>query len=295
MTQTPLPITPATLQCHAKLNLSLLIYKGRRDGYHPLRSVFQTISLHDTLMITPIPEKTLTISSNNSDVPLDKRNILFKVYSLIQNDIANGFCIHIDKHIPMGGGLGGGSSNAAGFIYYLTHHYPKLKSRLTPKKISLKIGADVPFFLQGYTALVSGIGETIRTLPIQKTPAFLLILPHIHSDTKTIYQTFDKEKPEAKRPGPTPKWMIKNHIGHNDLKDIVFNLNPELKHFETALKAEGLPQLYMSGSGSTLFIPLHTETEEKNILRFIKKTAPQYQTYNAEPISKPAIQVIKRS
>ena len=279
-----------TINCHAKLNFSLLIYKARKDNYHPLRSIFQTIDLHDTLTITPMPEKILTINCTNNQVPTDEQNILFKVYNLVEKHLQNGFIIDIQKRIPMGGGLGGGSSNAAGFIKYLKEHYPLLETQLTNKKISLKIGADVPFFLQGKTALVSGIGEKITHIPIKIQTPLLLILPDIHCDTKTIYQTFDLAKEKKKKPGPTPKWMITKHIGHNDLKKIAFGLHPKLLAFELSLKKEGIQELYMSGSGSTLFIPLtHTKYEEK-ITTIIQTSYPNFRTYKAIPIATEAIQ-----
>ena len=281
-----------SIKSHAKLNLSLLIYKARKDGYHPIRSIFQTLSLYDTLTIQPISEKTLRLSSSHPDVPTDEKNILFKVYTLIKDQIPHGFKISIEKNIPMGGGLGGGSSNAAAFITYLLKHYPQLKSRLNNQTIGLKIGADVPFFLQGKTALVSGIGEKCRVIPPKLNHPIFLISPGIHCDTKKIYQTFDKKVESAKHPGPTPKWMIQNHSGKNDFKDIVFTLYPELRIFENDLLEIGVSPLFISGSGSTLFLLIKNPDNLKKAKTLITKKYPHFKTFETQPLHAEAIHIL---
>lgn len=283
--------TTTRLNSFAKLNLSLLVYKPLKNNYHPLRSIFQTINLHDTLSITPQSQKKLTITSNNPNVPHDEKNILHKVYA---NTIGleNGFQIHIQKDIPMGGGLGGGSTNAAAFITYLKKFYPHTIKNLTDKKISLNIGADVPYFLYGKTALVGGIGEKITPIPQRITTNFLLILPHIHCDTKTIYQCYDTQIHTLKKSGKTPIWMLKNHIGHNDLKAVVFSLNPELQQLETLLSEQNVP-LYMSGSGSTLFIPLNDPSFEEKTRHILNTYYPHFSIHTISPIASEAITFIK--
>lgn len=283
--------TPIIIQSFAKLNLSLLVYKPLKNNYHPICSIFQTINLYDTLTITPKAEKKLSITSNNSNVPLDEKNILHKVYANATS-LQIGFNIDIKKEIPMGGGLGGGSTNAAAFIAYLKRFYPETIKDLTDKKISLKIGADVPYFLYGKTALVRGIGEKITPIAQHITTNFLLILPPIHCNTKTIYQMYDTHIDQLKKSGKTPSWMLKNHIGHNDLKKIVFSLNPELEELETRLSNHNI-SLYMSGSGSTLFIPLDTLFCEEKAIHILKKHYPHFLTHQVTPIESEAIKFVE--
>lgn len=283
-------MTQAKLHSHAKLNLSLLVYKPQKNNYHPLRSIFQTINLYDTLIIQPQTEKSLNISCDNKLVPTDQKNILYKVFQQLEN-IPHGFKIHIEKKIPMGGGLGGGSSNAAAFIKYLEIYYPASIKKLSAKKISLKIGADVPFFLTGKTALVGGIGEKITTIETKIKNDFALILPNIHSDTKQIYQDYDKNISHLKKSGKTPQWMLDTHVGHNDLKKVVFELNPILNSFENELKKENIA-LFMSGSGSTLFIPNTNDNINKKIKTIIKNGYPGFNLVSAKAIDTEAIKLV---
>ena len=145
-----------TLASYAKLNLNLHIYKPLANGYHPLQSVFQTISLSDILYITPLESREVSLNCSNPALTIDSSNSIIKVYNWAASKLPVGFDIRLEKHIPMGAGLGGGSANAATFLQFLNEHYLHLEES-DLLEASLQFGADVPFFIKSGRALVSGI------------------------------------------------------------------------------------------------------------------------------------------
>jgi 4-diphosphocytidyl-2-C-methyl-D-erythritol kinase len=278
---------PYTIRTHAKINLSLLVFPPQSDTYHPICSIFQTLSLYDTLTIQPQTEKNCVITSNKADLPTDTSNILTKLYLSLQTQLPDGFRIHIEKHIPMGGGMGGGSSNAAGFLLYLNHHYLKLS---LPDLITLAkpLGADIPFFLVGGTALVTGIGENIRPLATLVDKHYLLITPPIHCSTADIFTAFDARPYLYKTIIPPPPTLLRHHLGENSLRTTVFNLYPEFKDLEKWV-IKHKKDLYMSGSGATTFIPFESLSDCKDFYEKVIQAFPTYTVHCTYPVSGAAI------
>lgn len=261
------------LQTCAKLNLSLLVYRARKDGYHPLCSIFQSIQLHDILTINKTNKHSLSITTSNTSLPTDNQNIISKIYNHYKDKLSYGYSVNIIKRIPMGGGLGGGSSNAAGFLYALNKYEQWNFSLKQLAKMGLKFGADIPFFFYGPTALVRGIGEKITPLPMKNSQHFVLINPNIHSSTGDIFRLFDSITPPV-IPTKTPKDILTHYYGPNDLLPIVCRLYPEINHFYTQTK-KIYPTLSMSGSGATFFIPCN-KSEIQRIQDTLRKNFPSY-------------------
>lgn len=278
-----------TITTYAKLNLSLCVYAPREDHYHPLQSIFQTISLHDTLTIDTVSEKGLSITSSDPSIPTDSRNILFKTYDTLKDQLPVGFSIDLKKNIPHGAGMGGGSTNAAGFLKYLNDTYLDLSiDSLIP--IATSLGADVPFFLYGGTAYVDGIGERIRPIePQDSATHYLLVKPPIYCSTKDIFTKFDASNPK-KDPGTQNEFLLAQHLNNNDLKDTVFNLDPRFKQTEDVITQLTQSPVYMSGSGSTLFSPISKDIYE-NILPALKTKLPDTFIALCSPIHGPAIRI----
>ncbi len=256
---------------YAKINLSLVVYPPRQDGYHPLCSVFQNISLADEMFITSSFNKGLDIISDNNNLPTNENNILFKVYNKIKDKLDFGLKIKINKNIPIGAGLGGGSSNAAGFIAFLQE---VLRLNFTNQELlnlALSIGADVPFFLFGYgTSFVTGIGEIIEPIKKSSFDYFLLLKPPIAIPTKLIYQNFDNYlTTELKNELASIKEeeIKKIQLSKNYLEPVVYKLFPEIKNIHEKLESLGL-KIHLSGSGATSFIPF---TEEHTALIWEQK------------------------
>ena len=135
---------------YAKINLGLQVLNKREDGYHNLHSLFMEINLADELSFREASELNLGIEG--ADLPLDENNLITKAYRLIRSkveDVQSEYSIHLKKKIPIGGGLGGGSSNAATVLKGLNSLYKLDLGRKTLEKLAIKIGADVPFFIKG--------------------------------------------------------------------------------------------------------------------------------------------------
>lgn len=278
-----------TIKTHAKLNLSLRVYAPREDGYHPLQSIFQTISLHDILTIETTPEKGCSITCTAPEIPTDHRNILHKTYTLLENKLPIGLKITLTKHIPNGAGMGGGSTNAAGLLRVLNNEYLNLSEK-DLINIAVTIGADVPFFLLGGTAYVEGIGE-IMTPVYNSTPHthYLLVKPPIHCSTKDIFTRFDATQP-TKAPTSPCQDILDQHLNTNDLKDTVFQLDPRFKETEDILSNLLNSPIYMSGSGSTLFTSITPETYAKHLPE-LKEKLPNTFIHICTPVHGPAITI----
>ncbi|MFC1771237.1 4-(cytidine 5'-diphospho)-2-C-methyl-D-erythritol kinase [Candidatus Margulisiibacteriota bacterium] len=272
---------------YAKLNLSLRVYAPLKNNYHPICSIFQNISLYDELAIKIDPiKKGLTLSSSNKQLPLDKTNILTKIYTKYQNKIPFGLDIRIKKNIPIGSGMGGGSSNAGGFLAFLNLYAGWNLSDLKLAKLAVKFGADIPFFLFGGTALVRGIGDKIKPINTSKYKYFVLINKDISINTKTIYQDFDKLNPTAKNPVRTPKIVLKQHLGENFLKAAVFSRYPDLKEIENIIINAGAPKVYLSGSGATLFLAFKKLKEAQKWQEKISGVLPKTNITLAKAVTK---------
>lgn len=240
-----------TLTSPCKLNLFLkIINKCPQTGYHYLNSLFVLHhDLHDT--ITVQESHTTQITCNK---PITGTNILTKCLSLVQQKGLNvHFNIHITKNIPIGAGLGGGSSNAGTFLRYLTTTY---NIAFTPQEL-VKIGADVAFFYYGYNiAFCSGFGEIVEPVTLDFKYKLHLTHPDIHISTPTIYKNFKLQHPYS-----NPKHFYKpqytlNDIQslENDLQPVVASLHPQITKVLAQLKTSNTFDVTrMSGSGSTCF------------------------------------------
>ena len=180
---------------HAKINLGLQVLNKREDGYHNLHSLFMEIDLADELSFREASELKLGIEG--ADLPLDENNLITKAYRLIQSkveDIQSEYSIHLKKKIPLGGGLGGGSSNAATVLITLNQLWELNLTENELENMSKSLGADVPFFIKGGIQLIEGIGDMLS--PIDPSPIkdfqFVLVVPPIHISTPWAYRALNK-------------------------------------------------------------------------------------------------------
>jgi 4-diphosphocytidyl-2-C-methyl-D-erythritol kinase len=260
----------ASVPAYAKLNLSLLVLGRRPDGYHELRTIFQTIALHDTLTIRYQPSGPLKISL---DDPLNlPDNLILQAARAYAEAVSLRGRLHlsIEKRIPPGGGLGGGSSDAAATLLAL----PALTGRPLPfpalASLALALGSDVPFFLHGGAALGLGRGEELYPLPAPRAPYVLLISPGIHVSTAGAFRslarplltelTFSERIPRLEtfracveavsEARPVRSWQA---FCGNDFEEAVFSRHPKLDSIRRTLEKYGAGPARMSGSGSTVF------------------------------------------
>ncbi|CAK7032426.1 MAG: 4-diphosphocytidyl-2-C-methyl-D-erythritol kinase [Desulfovibrio sp.] len=256
-----------TLRAGCKINVFLRVTGVRDDGYHTLESLFLPLDEpFDTLTIKPAA-KGSGFCFSCSDAALTNNNILQKTYTAFAK--ATGFVPDIDvfleKAIPYGAGLGGGSSDAAALLTYC-NSTAKREGRkfLAPHELTAlaaQLGADVPFFLFRRAAIVRGIGEIIEPAVNPVAGMYLvLVCPQVHVPTAWAFNAWDRENAEkhvhstlTNRGENDTRPLVRGICVHNDLEAVVFKRHPELGEVVTALRDHGAEAAAMSGSGASLF------------------------------------------
>jgi 4-diphosphocytidyl-2-C-methyl-D-erythritol kinase len=249
----------------AKVNLRLDILGKRPDNYHELRTIFQTISLHDELKLRPSQASgiCLTIQGNEAlSLEPVRKNLVYAAVDALRRELGvrSGVEIDLRKKIPAGRGLGGGSSDAAaallGYLRLTRRTVPA--SRLT--EIAASLGADVPFFLFGGRALGIGRGDEIYPLPDVPKLTVLVVSPHdIHVPTPDAYRWL--KVPALTKNRATPKlwefcalcWSAQGSGLSNDFEGPVFRRHPRLAQIKRALLQRGAAEASLAGSGSAVF------------------------------------------
>ena len=287
-----------SVKSHAKLNLCLYVNGKRDDGYHELTMLMTCIDLHDQ-MIFDFCRPGITVACMHPLVPEDGSNLAVKAaerfYSglHIKNDTAaalggktgqstswrecvarqnSGVHITIEKEIPVGGGLGGGSSNAAAVLNTLNRHFGEPFTEDGLMEMACSIGADVPFFMKGKTAIAQGIGEKLTPYPALMLPKFVLLFhPGFFASTAEVFKNVDLVLTETKKsnissllktPGDKLAW---DKVLHNDLEDAACRCYPELKAFKNELVNSVSERVMMTGSGST-FYSIYSDQQEAHAL-----------------------------
>lgn len=233
----------------AKINLFLHVVGKRQDGYHLLESLFAPLHLSDTIVISESDDVSCTV--DGADI---EDNIVIKAANLLKSDfgIKVGCKIHIAKNIPIGAGLGGGSSNAATVLKMLNALWKLNLTQEQLEKYALKLGADVPFFIGCRPAFLEGVGEKITSVNLGIELPILLINPNVHVSTKEVFQKgFSEFTPNLEAKADQKKLIF---TGHNDLYANACLIAPEIKDVIDFLqKQSGIKVARMSGAGSTCF------------------------------------------
>jgi 4-diphosphocytidyl-2-C-methyl-D-erythritol kinase len=249
---------PVVFPSFAKINLSLQVLGRRPDGYHELRTVFQMIDLCDLLEIEITDTPTITMTCEGSALPCDDRNLVVRAARQLQAaaGVRQGACLHLRKRIPIEGGLGGGSSNAAVTLLALQRLWGVSLSAETSQHLAAALGADVPFFLTGGTALGLGRGDQIIPLPEITLPVILVVNPGLAIPTGLVFQRLSagltEEEVVRKLTASLPSQVDWLATG-NDLEATVFDMFPLVREVRDQLFALGAKVARMSGSGSTVF------------------------------------------
>jgi len=245
------------LQAPAKINLSLDITGKRTDGYHTLRSVFQTVGIFDTLTITKTePDMPLTLTCNDPDVPADARNLVWKAAAKLLGDQPCGAAIHLEKRIPSQAGMGGGSSDCAAALKGIRKLFGLPVNDAELKEIAVSLGADVPFFLTGGTVLCEGIGEIMT--PLKPMPERLLVIAKGTEGVSTPegYRRLDQL---AVQPAPATDGVLAALYGDaqtlfaacGNAFDAVTDL-AEVRQIRAIMRENGVKPV-LSGSGAAVF------------------------------------------
>jgi len=255
----------ARLKSQAKINLDLLVLAKRQDGFHDLRTVFQTISLSDEIQIDFEPSRRRSVTIDDPLAIPD--NLILRAAHVILDEmkIAARVSFHLEKHIPMGGGLGGGSSNAAAVLLTL----PVLAGKTIPMErlvqIAHQLGSDVPFFLHGGTHLGFGRGAELYPQADVHLKPILLVTPDIHVATGPAYAALGRGLTFAGSSSSINNFqafvraldegrdaVAAAALSVNDFETVVFRQHPQLRKIAARLRTYS-PGVRMSGSGSTIF------------------------------------------
>jgi len=249
-----------TYPAPAKLNLFLHVIGQRPDGYHLLQTVFRLLDFSDELSFKLRDDGLIKLTAPGMEIP-EAQNLCVRAAKYLQDKsgTAQGVDMVLKKQIPMGGGLGGGSSNAATTLMALNQLWNLNWGKQALLELGLQLGADVPIFIFGQNAFAEGVGERLSVI---KLPAawYLVLIPQVHVSTAEIFS--NKGLTRNTNPIKIPGFCIEQ--GHNDLEPVVCQLYPEV-----AIGLEWLKQLEnttiaaMSGSGSCVFAEFRTEAEAR--------------------------------
>ncbi|XP_009793740.1 4-diphosphocytidyl-2-C-methyl-D-erythritol kinase, chloroplastic/chromoplastic [Nicotiana tabacum] len=253
-----------TLFSPCKINVFLRITGKRDDGYHDLASLFHVISLGDKIKFSLSPSKSKDrLSTNVAGVPLDERNLIIKALNLYRKKTGtdNYFWIHLDKKVPTGAGLGGGSSNAATALWAANQFSGSLATEKELQEWSGEIGSDISFFFSHGAAYCTGRGEIVQDIPspIPFDIPMVLIKPQQECSTAEVYKRFQLDQTSKVDPLSLLEKIktsgISQDVCVNDLEPPAFEVLPSLKRLKQRVIAAGRGQydaVFMSGSGSTI-------------------------------------------
>ncbi len=272
------------LNAPAKINLHLDVGPRRRDGYHTLDTIFQEISLNDTLRFSPHP-KEIRLTITPKGLPTDSNNLIVRALEMLRAKmkVKKGIRVHLTKRIPMGAGLGGGSSDAAAALWagWLTWYGKRRKPSRVPKVLldcAPKLGADVAFFLRGGIAHGRGIGEKLTPMKSAGQRWLVLVYPRVHVSTPLAYRLLDEARKKSSPwnvliQGPRSRSKMDPGLRHSRMTDyfnsfepVILKKFPEIARTKQALVKVGCDDVMMSGSGSTVFGFVKSERDGRRVL-----------------------------
>lgn len=261
----------------AKLNLMLRIVGRREDGYHLLQTVFQFIDLCDWLTFHPIDEDRVYLKQPIPGVP-EQSDLTVRAANLLkaESGCKQGVCIEVEKNLPMGGGLGGGSSDAATTLLVLNKLWNINFSTEKLMDLGLKLGADVPVFVYGFSAWAEGVGEKLEKIIISEQWV-VVIKPDCHVDTKEIFST--KELTRDSKRIKIADFIAGQH--QNDCLDVVSKLYQSVEN--ALVDLSDFSEARLTGTGACVFAQFDCEAEAVNAYNSLKSN---WLVYIAKGINK---------
>ena len=246
-----------TVESPAKINLGLNVVRTRVDGFHDIETIFIPLMLADIIIFQKSDE--LKFESNSEILNREKENLILKAINLLEEKTRINISLHIslEKNIPIGGGLGGGSSNAATTLKTVNKVFNLGLGYNELSELALNLGSDVPYFLNPVSAYAESRGEILTTLNLEIPYPILLVNPGIKIDTKWAFSKIKTNSPERNlrellKDGLTDFDNLKNYV-RNDFEEVVFAEYPEIKKIKSDLYNQGAQFASMSGTGSTVY------------------------------------------
>lgn len=254
-------LTQLTLPAPAKLNLFLHITGQRSDGYHLLQTAFQLLDFGDELHFNLRSDNQITLLPALPDVPLEN-NLIYRAARALQehpkNSSSKGIDIHLIKRLPMGGGIGGGSSDAATTLLALNHLWNIHLSKQELAEIGLALGADVPVFVQGHSAWAEGVGEKLTPIDLPEN-WFLVLHPGVFISTAEIFS----DKGLTRDSSPIKLAALAEGVSRNDCQPIVEKHYPQVKEALKWLSQFSTAKL--TGTGACIFAPFASKAEAEAV------------------------------
>ena len=270
---------------HSKVNIGLKVLSQRDDGYYNIHTIFQELNFGDSIYIEK-KDQGCKIISNVDWISTDKSNICFKAYIAIKKEFSEveGIHIKIDKKIPIGSGLGGGSANAGALLKGIKKLYKLGATESTLEKIGGTIGADVPFFIKGKTQLGEGVGNKLTQISKTLMGIYLLVIPEISVSTEWAYSVIKNKLNHQDKKANFSSFFNGDYSSlkffENDFERIVIPAYPEIGAIKNKLLKLGARFASLSGSGSTVYGIFDEDASAKEAELFFY---PAHQTILANP------------
>jgi len=267
------------MKARAKINLFLEIVGSRDDGYYNLRSIMQTVYLHDQLTILKTDRDQLKLSCNSAYLPVDEHNLVSKAARYMKKTygLPGGMSIYLRKNIPVSAGLAGGSSDCAAAILGIDRLYGLRLPRNELMDAGARFGADVPFCLLGGTALAEGKGEALTPLPPHPPATVVVAKPPLPMSTAAVFKAYDTAKhARGKNMRIILAGLEKKDIKgiasgfYNALEDVSVGLCPDIARLKKLYREQGALGALMSGSGTSVFAYFG---DQRQAWRAMKKTS----------------------
>ena len=282
------------LKALAKINLGLDVLRRREDGYHEVKMIMQTISLHDDLEIRRIKTPEIQVKTNLYYLPTNENNLVYKAAKLLMDvfGIKEGVAIQLKNRIPVAAGMAGGSTDGAAVLWGMNQMYGLGLSRQELMERGVKLGADVPYCVQRGTALAEGIGERLSVLPSMPKCTILIAKPGISVSTKFVYENLHandlkpEQHPDVDRMIEAMKEknldLLCERMG-NVLETVTIPAYPVIQEIKEHMMACGAAGAMMSGSGPTVFGIFHSPVQAKAAMKDLKVNGLAKQLYLTTP------------
>lgn len=249
-------------KAYAKVNLGLDVIRKRADGYHDVKMIMQTVDLYDVLSLSKVEEEGITISTQNEELPVNEDNLIYKAIKLMKDTygFSGGVRVELVKNIPIAAGMAGGSTDAAAAMRAVNKLFEINRPLKELETIAVKIGADVPYCVQGGTALSEGIGELLTNLPDAPQCILLIAKPDISVSTKYVYENLNL--PQLEKHPDIDAMVAAIKAGDvqgmiEPMDNVLASVTEEkyeiIKEIKQSMEKSGAIKAMMSGSGPTVF------------------------------------------
>ena len=266
------------VKAFSKINLGLEVLKKRDDGYHDIRTLFQSISLHDSIEVDLRSPNKINLDGTDRSISWGKDNLIYKAAYIMKEQAMTdkGIHIHVQKNIPAGAGLGGGSSDAAVTLLALNKIFGLNLRKDELKEFGRGLGADVPYFFEGGLCIGTERGDEISLIDDLPKLFCLLVLEGTSVSTQSVYKSFGENLTSKRKESKIIEFLTTRGLDglENDLEDTVIQLHPQIENVKNlVMKTEPLLSL-ISGTGSVVFGLFRSEEKAITAFKKIKKVYP---------------------